>query len=299
MVKISNVVYNISIMYHRRMIVKNIIKEKINKFIVKEVESRIPDSLLKIIHNKYFKKAVKIGCLLLVGAMLHAGFSNDIDLKEHEVFVNSIQEEVDTKQKDLADVTKERDDLKEEFDKLVNQTKEYTSLDEQEKELVDVKIQEVKQATADQLAKEKAEKEETERIKKEQEEAEAKAKAEEEARIKAEEDAKAKQEEEARKVEEQKKLENVNCIKKAEQYINYAAFSRSGLISQLEYEGYSSESAEYSVDSLNIDWNNQCAKKAQEYLDYTSFSRSGLYDQLSYEEFSSEQIEYGLSQVGY
>lgn len=278
---------------------KNIIKEKINKFIVQEVESRIPDSLLKIIHNKYFKKAVKIGCLLLVGAMLHAGFSNDIDLKEHEVFVNSIQEEVDTKQKDLTDVTKERDDLKEEFDKLVTQTKEYTSLDEQEKDLVDVKIQEVKQATADQLAKEKAEKEEAERIKKEQEEAEAKAKAEEEARIKAEEDAKAKQEEEARKVEEQKKLENANCIKKAEQYINYTAFSRSGLISQLEYEGYSSESAEYSVDSLNIDWNNQCAKKAQEYLDYTSFSRSGLYDQLSYEGFSSEQIEYGLSQVGY
>mgnify|MGYP003295606717 CR=1 FL=1 len=278
---------------------KNIIKEKINKFIVEEVEARIPDSALKIIHNKYFKKSVKIGCLLLVGAMLYASFSNDIDLKEHEVVVSTIQEEINTKQNDLTDVTRERDNLKEELDKLLDQTKEYTSLNEQEKELVDAKIQEVKQATADQLAKEKAEKEEAERIKKEQEEAEAKAKAEEEARIKAEEEAKAKQEEEARKAEEQKKLENANCIKTAQQYINYTAFSRSGLISQLEYEGYSTESAEYSVDSLNIDWNNQCAKMAQQYLDYSSFSRSGLYDQLAYEGFSSEQIEYGLSQVGY
>ena len=278
---------------------KNIIKEKINKFIVEEVEARIPDSALKIIHNKYFKKSVKIGCLLLVGDMLYASFSNDIDLKEHEVVVSTIQEEINTKQNDLTDVTRERDNLKEELDKLLDQTKEYTSLNEQEKELVDAKIQEVKQATADQLAKEKAEKEEAERIKKEQEEAEAKAKAEEEARIKAEEEAKAKQEEEARKAEEQKKLENANCIKTAQQYINYTAFSRSGLISQLEYEGYSTESAEYSVDSLNIDWNNQCAKMAQQYLDYSSFSRSGLYDQLAYEGFSSEQIEYGLSQVGY
>lgn len=278
---------------------KNIIKEKINGFIVEEVETRIPDSVLKIIHNKYFKKTAQIGCLLLIGAMLHAGFSNDIDLKDHEVAVNNIQEEINTKQKDLTDVTRERDNLKEELDKLVGQTKEYTTLNEQEKELVDAKIKEVKQATADQLAKEKAEKEEAERVRKEQEEAEAKAKAEEEARIKAEEEAKAKQEEEARKAEEKKKLENANCIKTAKQYISYTAFSRSGLIKQLEYEGYSTESATYSVDSLSIDWNEQCAKMAQNYLDYTAFSRDGLYDQLAYEGFSNEQIEYGLSKVGY
>ena len=126
-----------------------------------------------------------------------------------------------------------------------------------------------------------------------------KAKAEEEAKIKAEEEARAKAEEEARKVEEQKKLENANCIKTAKQYINYTAFSREGLIHQLEYEGYSTESAEYSVDSLSIDWNAQCAKMAKQYLDYTGFSRDGLYDQLQYEGFSNEQIEYGLSQVGY
>ena len=71
------------------------------------------------------------------------------------------------------------------------------------------------------------------------------------------------------------------------------------MIHQLEYEGYSTESAEYSVDSLSIDWNAQCAKMAKQYLDYTGFSRDGLYDQLQYEGFSNEQIEYGLSQVGY
>lgn len=71
------------------------------------------------------------------------------------------------------------------------------------------------------------------------------------------------------------------------------------MIEQLEYEGYSNESATYSVDSLSIDWNEQCAKKAQQYLDYTAFSRDGLYNQLAYEGFSDEQIQYGLSKVGY
>ncbi|MGL5352789.1 MAG: Ltp family lipoprotein [Clostridium sp.] len=97
----------------------------------------------------------------------------------------------------------------------------------------------------------------------------------------------------------QKDLENSNCIRSAKKYIAYTAFSRSGLISQLEYEGYSNESAIYSVDSLSIDWNEQSAKMAKKYLDYTAFSRSGLYDQLAHEGFSDEQIQYGLSKVGY
>ncbi len=278
---------------------KKISRKSFKEFVGENVESRLPGSILKVIHNNNFKKVIKIVCLLMLGAILQASFSSDINLKEHESIVNGMQETIDSNQKTLTAVISEKDDLKGAFQKLEEQTKEYISLSQQEKEIVDGKIQEVKQATADQLAKEQAEKKEAERVKKEQEEAAAKAKAEEEAKIKAEEEARAKAEEEARKVEEQKKLENANCIKTAKQYINYTAFSREGLIHQLEYEGYSTESAEYSVDSLSIDWNAQCAKMAKQYLDYTGFSRDGLYDQLQYEGFSNEQIEYGLSQVGY
>ncbi|MFF2554959.1 Ltp family lipoprotein [Nocardia sp. NPDC058058] len=86
-----------------------------------------------------------------------------------------------------------------------------------------------------------------------------------------------------------------NAIRAAQQYLDYSAFSRSGLIHQLEYEDFSTADATFAVDSLNVDWNKQAAKCAKQYLDYTSFSRSGLIDQLVYEGFTRAQAEYGAN----
>lgn len=91
----------------------------------------------------------------------------------------------------------------------------------------------------------------------------------------------------------------LNALEKALSYLNYTSFSRSGLIDQLEYEGFSTEEATYGVDNCGADWNEQAAKKAQSYLDYSSFSRQGLIDQLVFEGFTQEQAEYGVSAVGY
>lgn len=71
-----------------------------------------------------------------------------------------------------------------------------------------------------------------------------------------------------------------------------------GLISQLEYEKYSTEDANWATDRVAVDWNEQAAKKARSYLEYTSFSRSGLVDQLLYEGFTPEQAEFGVSTTG-
>jgi hypothetical protein len=90
-----------------------------------------------------------------------------------------------------------------------------------------------------------------------------------------------------------------NALRKADDYLAFTAFSYSGLIGQLEYEGYSTEEATYAADNCGADWNEQAAKKAQDYIDYTSFSRAGLVEQLVYEGFSSEQAEYGATAVGY
>ena len=79
--------------------------------------------------------------------------------------------------------------------------------------------------------------------------------------------------------------------------MDYTSFSRQGLIDQLLFENYSPEAAQYAVDAVDTDWNEQAAEKAQEYLDYTSFSRQGLVDQLIFEGFTPEQAEYGASQV--
>ena len=90
-----------------------------------------------------------------------------------------------------------------------------------------------------------------------------------------------------------------NALSKAEDYLNYTAFSYSSLIVQLEFEGFSNEEATFAADNCGADWNEQAAIKAQEYLDYTSFSRSGLIEQLEYEGFTKEQAEYGVTEAGY
>ena len=90
-----------------------------------------------------------------------------------------------------------------------------------------------------------------------------------------------------------------NAYKKALRYLDYTEFSYTGLIGQLEYEGFSTEEATYGADHCGADWNEQAAKKAKSYLEYTSFSRDGLIKQLEYEGFTREQAEYGASAVGY
>ena len=90
-----------------------------------------------------------------------------------------------------------------------------------------------------------------------------------------------------------------NALGAAENYLSFMAFSRSGLIEQLEFEGYSIEDATFAVDNCGADWNEQAAKSAQNYLDMMSFSRQDLIDQLVFEGFTQEQAEYGVTAVGY
>lgn len=88
-----------------------------------------------------------------------------------------------------------------------------------------------------------------------------------------------------------------NAVRSAQQYLEFSAFSRSGLIDQLEYEDFSTEDATYAVDSLDADWNEQAARSAEQYLDFTSFSKSGLIDQLVYEGYTYAQAEFGANSV--
>lgn len=95
---------------------------------------------------------------------------------------------------------------------------------------------------------------------------------------------------------------NEQAFESAENYLEYSAFSREGLLDQLDYEGFTPEQAEYGVSTLEennlVDWNEQAYLSAESYLDYTEFSRQGLIDQLLFEGFTQEQAEYGVDQVG-
>ena len=89
-----------------------------------------------------------------------------------------------------------------------------------------------------------------------------------------------------------------NALKKAQSYLNYSAFSRSGLIKQLEYEGFTPEQCKYAVDRCNADWYEQAVKKARSYVNYSAFSRNGLVHQLEYEGFTSGEAEHGADNCG-
>ena len=90
-----------------------------------------------------------------------------------------------------------------------------------------------------------------------------------------------------------------NALRKAKEYLYSSAFSKNGLIKQLEYEGFSTSDATYGAEHCNANWNEQAAKKAKDYLSTMSFSRSGLIDQLEYEGFLASECEYGVKAVGY
>jgi hypothetical protein len=86
-----------------------------------------------------------------------------------------------------------------------------------------------------------------------------------------------------------------NAARSAKSYLDMTAFSRTGLIKQLEYEKFSTADATFGADSLNADWSAQAARSAKVYLEMTSFSHSGLVDQLVYDGFTPQQAEYGVS----
>jgi len=95
-----------------------------------------------------------------------------------------------------------------------------------------------------------------------------------------------------------------NAVGSAQDYLDYTAFSRQGLIDQLSSdagEGFSVKDATFAVDFLDVNWRAQAVKSAQDYLNYTSFSRQGLIDQLSSdsgEKFTHAQAVYAVNKVG-
>jgi hypothetical protein len=88
-----------------------------------------------------------------------------------------------------------------------------------------------------------------------------------------------------------------NALAKAQQYLDAMAFSYTGLVEQLEYEGFSHKEAVYGAEHCNADWYEQAAEKARDYLNVMPFSRSELIEQLEYEGFTNAEAEYGVNKV--
>ena len=93
-------------------------------------------------------------------------------------------------------------------------------------------------------------------------------------------------------------LSQRNAVRSAEQYLRTMAFSRTGLIKQLEFEQFSTADATYAVDNIRVDWYEQAYKKGRQYLDTMAFSRGSLIRQLEFEGFTRSQATHAVDKIG-
>lgn len=129
----------------------------------------------------------------------------------------------------------------------------------------------------------------------EEREAEEKKKAEEEEKKKTEEaeKARAKDEQEAESISsEQSRAQSM-----AQKYLRTMSFSKSGLKEQLVFEGFTDIDAQWAVENIDVDWNDQAVKKAEDYARLMDMSNQGIYDQLIFEGFSPEQAQHGIDNM--
>ncbi|MCL2086445.1 MAG: Ltp family lipoprotein [Oscillospiraceae bacterium] len=90
-----------------------------------------------------------------------------------------------------------------------------------------------------------------------------------------------------------------NALKSAKEYLKITAFSYTGLIEQLEFEGYAYSEAAYGADNCGADWYEQAAKSAKNFLGVSSFSRQSLIEMLEFDGFTHEQAVHGATANGY
>jgi hypothetical protein len=95
-----------------------------------------------------------------------------------------------------------------------------------------------------------------------------------------------------------------NAIRSAKDYLQTQAFSKQGLIHQLDSaygDKYPVSVATAAVNSLNVNWNSEAVQAAKDYLKSQSFSCQGLIQQLSSsfgDKFTLAQAQYGARGAG-
>lgn len=94
-----------------------------------------------------------------------------------------------------------------------------------------------------------------------------------------------------------------NALKSAQNYIDMMAFSEQKLYDQLtsEYgEKYPAEAAQYAIENVEVDYNQEALESAQNYIDIMAFSERKLFDQLTSEygeQFLAEAAQYAIDNL--
>lgn len=113
----------------------------------------------------------------------------------------------------------------------------------------------------------------------------------------------AKEEPKAESVVEDVPREHNSALKKAESYANKMNMSKASVYDQLvsEYgEGFPADAAQYAIDNVVADWNENALQKAISYAHKMNMSTSAVYDQLVSEygeQFTKEQAQYAIDNL--
>ena len=176
------------------------LKNKVNEIkedAIRDLEIMFSDTKEVMAIWKWTKRLSLIGIGVLITSTV------TVTTGEYNTMKKELTQKISNREEDLQKFHKENNELRIENIELNKQVKiaqAYLELDDTEKEIVDIKIDEVNKATEEQLAQEKAQKEAEEAAKKQAEE-EAKRKAEEEEKARKEEEERQKAEAEAHKYE--------------------------------------------------------------------------------------------------
>ena len=93
------------------------------------------------------------------------------------------------------------------------------------------------------------------------------------------------------------------ALKKAQRYSDNLHMSKAGIYDQLtsEYgENMSKEAAQYAIDNIEADWEENALKNAESYANRSHMSKAGVYDQLISEygeQFTDDEAQYAIDNV--
>lgn len=94
-----------------------------------------------------------------------------------------------------------------------------------------------------------------------------------------------------------------SALTKAQSYSDMMHMSKAGLYDQLtsEYgEQFSADAAQYGIDNVDADWNQNALEKAKSYQDNMAMSPDAIHDQLTSEhgeQFTSSQADYAIEHL--
>lgn len=83
------------------------------------------------------------------------------------------------------------------------------------------------------------------------------------------------------------------ALDRAKEYLSNLPLSHDGMVTQLEFDGYSSADATYAADNCGANWNEQAARMANQLLTTGSYTRATMIEELKSNGFTDDQAAYG------